>query len=232
MRRLLLPLLCMLLSTAALAQVGELRSNLAIGVNGGYNLSRVDFSPTIKQNLHPGLTGGFTLRYTTEKYFALICAAQLEVNFAQRGWDELIDDGTGNTYHRTTNYIEIPFFAHLGWGKEERGLQFFANVGPQFGLFLGDEEYYGFSADHPWAPEMRPNSMNMQYGKEVENILEYGIAGGLGMELKTAIGNFLIEGRYFFGLSDMFGNAKADPFGRSANATITGKISYLIDITK
>ncbi len=232
MRRLLLPLLCMLLSTAALAQVGELRSNLAIGVNGGYNLSRVDFSPTIKQNLHPGLTGGFTLRYTTEKYFALICAAQLEVNFAQRGWDELIDDGTGNTYHRTTNYIEIPFFAHLGWGKEERGLQFFANVGPQFGLFLGDEEYYGFSADHPWAPEMRPNSMNMQYGKEVENILEYGIAGGLGMELKTAIGNFLIEGRYFFGLSDMFGNAKADPFGRSANTTITGKISYLIDITK
>lgn len=222
----------MLLSTAALAQVGELRSNLAIGVNGGYNLSRVDFSPTIKQNLHPGLTGGFTLRYTTEKYFALICAAQLEVNFAQRGWDELIDDGTGNTYHRTTNYIEIPFFAHLGWGKEERGLQFFANVGPQFGLFLDDEEYYGFSADHPWAPEMRPNSMNMQYGKEVENILEYGIAGGLGMELKTAIGNFLIEGRYFFGLSDMFGNAKADPFGRSANTTITGKISYLIDITK
>lgn len=232
MRRFLLPLLCMLLSTTALAQVGELRSNLAIGVNGGYNLSRVDFSPTIKQNLHPGLTGGFTLRYTTEKYFALICAAQIEVNFAQRGWDELIDDGTGNTYHRTTNYIEIPFFAHLGWGKEERGLQFFVNAGPQFGLFLGDEEYYGFSADKPWAPEMRPNSMNMQYGKEVENTLEYGIAGGLGMELKTAIGNFLIEGRYFFGLSDMFGNAKADPFGRSANTTITGKISYLIDITK
>ena len=46
------------------------------------------------------------------------------------------------------------------------------------------------------------------------------------------IGNFIIEGRYFFGLSDMFGNSKADPFGRSANTTITGKISYLIDITK
>ncbi len=56
----------MLLSTAAFAQVGELRSNLAVGFNGGYNLSKVDFSPTIKQNLQPGLTGGFTLRYTTE----------------------------------------------------------------------------------------------------------------------------------------------------------------------
>ena len=233
MRRLLIPLFCMLLNTAAFAQVGELRSNLAIGFNGGYNLSRVDFSPTIKQELQPGLTGGFTLRYTTEKYFALICAAQLEVNFAQRGWNELIDDGTRNTYTRTTNYVEIPFFAHLGWGKEERGLQFFVNVGPQLGFFLNDEEHYGYTLpDYPWKPEMRPNNMNMQYGKEVENTLEYGIAGGLGMELKTAIGNFLIEGRYFFGLSDMFGNAKADPFGRSANTTITGKVSYLIDITK
>lgn len=222
----------MLLSTAAFAQVGELRSNLAVGFNGGYNLSKVDFSPTIKQNLQPGLTGGFTLRYTTEKYFALICAAQLEVNFAQRGWNELIEDGSNNTYSRTTNYIEIPFFAHLGWGKEERGLQFFVNAGPQLGFFLDDEERYGYSDEYPWDESLRPNNMNKQYGKEVENTLEYGIAGGLGMELKTRIGNFLIEGRYFFGLSDMFGNSKADPFGRSANTTITGKISYLIDITK
>lgn len=231
MRRLLTPLFCFLLSGTALAQVGELRNNLAVGINGGYNLSRVDFSPTIKQNLHPGLTGGFTLRYTTEKYFALICAAQLEINFAQRGWSELIEDGSNNTYNRTTNYIEIPFFAHLGWGNEERGLQFFINAGPQIGIFLNDEEHYGFSDEFPWDESQRPN-MTQQYGKAVENILEYGIAGGAGIELKTGIGNFIIEGRYFFGLSDMFGNSKADPFGRSANTTITGKISYLIDITK
>lgn len=234
MRRLLLPLFCILLSTTALAQVGELRSNLAVGFSGGYNLSSVDFSPTIKQGLQPGYTGGLTLRYTTEKYFALICAAQLELNFAQRGWNEMIDDGSHNTYSRTTNYIEIPFFAHLGWGKEERGLQFFVNAGPQLGLYIENnhEEHYGFSEEYPWDESNRPNNITMQYGKAIENTLEYGIAGGLGMELKTSIGNFIIEGRYFFGLSDMFGNSKADPFGRSANTTITGKISYLIDITK
>ena len=52
------------------------------------------------------------------------------------------------------------------------------------------------------------------------------------MEFKSGIGNFIIEGRYFFGLSDMYGNSKADPFGRSANTTITAKITYLVDITK
>lgn len=232
MKRLILPLLCILLGTASFAQVGELRSNLAVGFNGGYNLSKVDFSPTIKQNLHPGLTGGLTLRYTTEKYFSLICAAQLEVNFAQRGWDEMIDDGSNNTYSRTTNYVEIPFLAHIGWGKEERGLQFFINAGPQIGFFLSDSEHYGFTEEYPWDISKRPNNIIEQYGREIENTLEYGIAGGAGLELKTGIGNFIIEGRYFFGLSDMFGNSKADPFGRSANTTITAKISYLIDITK
>ena len=232
MRRLILPIIALLLSTTAIAQVGELRSNFAMGFNAGYNLSRVDFSPTIKQNLHPGMTGGISLRYTTEKYFSLVCATQLEVTFAQRGWNEFIEDGTNNTYRRTTNYIEIPFFAHLGWGKEERGLQFFVNAGPQIGIFLNDKERYGFTEEFPWNENYRPNNVIQQYGKQVENTLEYGITGGLGMELKTAIGNFIVEGRYFFGLSDMFGNSKADPFGRSANTTITAKVSYLVDITK
>ena len=78
MKRLLIPIIALLLSTISFAQVGELRSNLAMGFNAGYNLSRADFSPTIKQELHPGLTGGATLRYTTEKYFSLVCAAQLK----------------------------------------------------------------------------------------------------------------------------------------------------------
>lgn len=232
MRRILTVLALIFATSSLVAQVGELRNEVAVGFNGGYNLSSVDFSPTIKQGLQPGYTGGFTLRYTTEKYFSLICAAQLEFNFAQRGWNETIEDGTNNTYRRTTNYIEIPFFAHLGWGKEDRGLQCFVNVGPQIGLFLNDKEFYGYSQEYPWNPNRRPNNINAQYGKEVENRLEYGIAGGAGVELKTGIGNFLIEGRYFFGLSDMYGNAKADPFGRSANTTITTKITYLIDIIK
>lgn len=232
MKRLFTLLTIALITSSLAAQVGELRNNLAVGFNGGYNLSSVDFSPTIKQGLQPGYTGGLTLRYTSEKYFSLICAAQLELNFAQRGWNETIDDGTNNTYSRTTNYIEIPFFAHLGWGEEERGLQFFVNAGPQIGLFLNDSEHYGFTQEDPWDTNWRPNGIIEQYGKAVENRLEYGIAGGLGMELKTGVGNFIIEGRYFFGLSDMYGNSKADPFGRSANTTITTKVTYLMDIFK
>ena len=38
-------------------------------------------------------------------------------------------------YKRTINYIQVPVFAHLAWGRETRGLNIFVNAGPQFGLY-------------------------------------------------------------------------------------------------
>lgn len=214
------------------AQVGNLMHNLSVGVSGGANVSFVDFSPTVNQTFQPGINGGIVLRYTSERYFSMFCAAQLEVNYTQRGWNELIDDGSLNTYSCTTTYVEMPFMAHLSWGKLERGAQFFFNAGPDIAWNIGRSECMGFTDEHPWSPDTRPNRVNYQYGKAIENPFEYGIAASIGCELKTVLGNFTIEGRYFYGLSDMYLNSKADPFGRSANNTITVKIAYLIDIRK
>lgn len=224
------------------AQVGDLRRNLAFGVSAGGCLNRVDFSPSIKQNYLPGINGGLVVRYTSEKYFSMICATQIELNYVQRGWKENITDGSNNTYSRTTHYVEVPFLVHLGVGQEQRGAQFFFNAGPLLGWYLNSTEHYGYSEEEPWSIYYRSNGIVAQYGSEpgdptspgkaVENSLEYGIAAGAGVELKTGVGNFTVEGRYYFGLSDMFGNSKADPFGRSANQTIYARISYLIDILR
>ena len=212
--------------TVATAQVESPRSCLEVGVAGGMNLSRMELQPSIRQGLRQGINGGISARYTSEKYFSMICAAQIEVNFAQRGMIEDFDDGTSNYYSRLANYIEVPFFAHLSWGKEKRGLQFFLNLGPQFGFFLNESEKYKGG----WKPENRPSSIRPLYGKTIENKFEYGIAGGLGLEYKSGIGNFFVEGRYFYGLSDIFHNSKADDFGRSANTTISVRIGYSIAI--
>lgn len=228
--RTLLLLLSLLAATTTWAQVGQLRRTIAVGATGGLNFSRMDFQPTIKQDFVQGLGGGIMLRYTCEKYFSMICAAQLEVNFAQRGWKEVIDDGSGNQYNRVLNYVEIPFFAHLGFGREVRGLQFFINAGPQLGIFLSDTENYGGS--EPWNTTARPNGVIYQYGKAVQNKVDYGIAGGLGLELKTAIGIFSLEGRYYYGLADIFNNSKSDDFGRSANQTISVKLGYAIEVAR
>ena len=59
--------LLFMISLSAKAQIGEHRNDLAIGVNGGYVLGNVGFTPTIPQKMHGGLPGGFTVRYTSEK---------------------------------------------------------------------------------------------------------------------------------------------------------------------
>lgn len=226
MKRYLIIITALLLSFGANAQIEQPRRILEVGFAGGMNMNKMDFQPTIRQTYLNGINGGISLRYTSEKYFSMICAAQMEVNFSQRGWKEDFDDETGNSYSRTLNYIEVPLLAHLSWGKEERGLQFFVNLGPQFGFFIGDsEEYIG-----NWRPEERPQSIRPVYGKEVEKKFDYGIAGGLGVELKTKAGNFFVEGRYYYGLSDIYGNSKTDDFGRSANQTIYIRAGYSIRI--
>ena len=49
---------------------------------------------------------------------------------------------------------------------------------------------------------------------------------------KEGIGNFLIEARYYFGLSDFYHSTKKDPFSRSAHSYIGGRVTYLFDLKK
>lgn len=213
------------------AQVGEHRSDFAIGVNGGYTLNKVTFNPTIKQTMHGGTTFGVTFRYTCEKYFACYCALQAEVNYAKLGWKELIETST-DTYERDMDYIQVPFFARLALGRERGGFQGFLLLGPQIGFCFNDKEYKGGEWSD-YTLSRRPNGIVQQYGLEIDNRFEYGIAGGLGAEVSTKSGHrFAIEGRYFYGLSDIFSNSKKDPFGKSNNGTIFAKVSYLFDVIK
>ena len=206
------------------AQVGEQRHNFAVGVNGGINLNSVSFSPSIKQKNLMGINGGVTARYISEKYFSMICGAQIELNFSQHGWDEYYEDYPTLSYTRTMNYVEIPFLAHLAFGKDalNRGVKVFFNAGPQIGFFLGDNEKINWTTS-----TTRP-----EHGKEVENKFDYGITAGAGLEVSTGIGHFLLEGRYYMGLSDFYKNSKRDFFERSAHSFIGIRLSYLIDITK
>lgn len=226
MNRIFTTITILIISLGAYAQVEEPRNMLEIGIAGGANFSSMDFQPTVRQKKIPGFNGGISMRYTSEKYFKMICAAQLEINFTQRGWDEDFDDNTGNGYSRVLNYIEVPFLAHLAFGREPYGLQFFINLGPQIGFMLGDSEKY----KGEWNIESRPSATQSIYNKPIDHKFDYGILGGIGLELKTKAGNFFIEGRYYYGLGDIFKNSKTDDFGRSANTTISARLGYSIRI--
>jgi hypothetical protein len=214
------------------AQVGKPRTDLAVGMGGGFVMNRMQFSPSIKQALKNGMTMGFTARYTCEKYFNLICAIQGELNYLQAGWKEKFDEGSDLVYQRTLHYIQMPLLANLGFGRERGGVKGFLVVGPQLGVCIGESE----KKEGTWSA-YQPSRVLVgglsQYDLKVQKKFEYGITGGLGMDISTKSGHhFLIEGRYFFALSDIFYNSKKDPFNRSANSTISAKVSYLFDLKK
>ena len=216
-------------------QIGEPRRGLSIGVNGGVALNTVDFDPTIKQKMHVGPTFGASLKYVSEKYFNTYCALYAELNYTQLGWKEDIYALEGaklpDTYRRNTNYLQLPIFARLAWGKEDRGVQFFFQAGPQIAFCIGEstDRSAAWTTDSQGIPS-RPNNVVAQYDLDIERRFDYGIAGGLGLEYNSPVGHFILEGRYRYGLGDMFGNSKKDPFARSANSTIFIKLAYLMNL--
>ena len=138
------------------------------------------------------------------------------------------DTDSPQTYHRDIHYLQVPLLARLALGKEHKGAMGYLILGPQVGWMLGDNAVHSES----WTPLDRINGRNEQYDLAIKNRFDYGITGGLGCELNPSAGHFLVEGRYYFGLANIFGASKADAFSRSANGAIVGKVTYLLPAIK
>ncbi len=229
-KRVILLLCCIVVPLASLAQVGERRNDFSVGFTGGYTINKMDFQPTIKQSFKGSPMVGFAARYVCEKYFTTICAVQLELQYNNLGWKEVIEDGSDNTYKRDWHFLEMPIVMQLGWGRERRGLKFVFEAGPQVGLYLSGKEHRGGSGE--WNTANRPNGVVYQYGKDPDNKIDYGITAGVGLEISSPIGHILLHGRYYYGLGDLYDNSKRGDFGRSANQTISIKLTYLFDLVR
>lgn len=237
----LLTFTALLTPIIATAQIGEHRNDLSIGINAGYNLSNVRFVPKITQNSKGGLVGGFVVRYTCEKYFSTICAIQAEVNYSQLGWKEKILNAQDEpvmtiagdaqeAYERTINYVQVPLLAHLAWGREYKGVNFFFNAGPQFGFALSESTKTNFTPETANTSD-RVSTTMAQDTMAVENKFDYGITAGLGLEFAlNHVGRFQVEARYYYGLGNIYGDSKRDFFGASNHSVITIRGAYLFDL--
>lgn len=203
------------------------KGELYLGVGGGTLFSKVDFVPGVPLAFKQGYFGGLAGKYISEKNLGLIA----EVNFTQRGWTETYDPSTNFSYSRTLNYVEIPFMTHIYFGQRTR---FIVNLGPQISLLMGDKEEMSQALSDD-VDARRAANPDAQIGMQYEGIyplkkVDYGLVGGVGMELKTGMGDFDIEGRYYFGLGDIFTSRRSEKayFSRSASRLIEAKLTYYI----
>ena len=103
-------------SAASFAQ-SHYESRVFLGGHAGANFSRVVFTPGVTQGFNPGANAGLNFRYVEQKNFGFI----VELNWQQRGWKEDFE-GKPYNYQRTVNFIQVPFLAHIYFGRRGSSL--------------------------------------------------------------------------------------------------------------
>ena len=201
--------------------------NISVGAKGGVSLSRVNFQPSVQQKMVTGMVLGASFRYIEEKHFGLIA----ELNLEQRGWKENFNPLEGYSFSRQFTYLQLPLLTHIYFGSDK--VRFFFNAGPEIGIMIGEKTSSNFDYEHAPTIEELANSYRKleQFTEPVERRFDYGISAGLGMEVninpKHAIN---LEGRFYYGLNDVFSNRKADPFQGSSSMSIMVTLGYNIRV--
>lgn len=197
-----------------------------IGGKAGATLSKMAFTPSIEQSMNIGTTIGVTARYTEEKYFGLIAELKME----QRGWKEKFEE-TDFSYSRTLTYIQLPLLTHIYFGSEK--FKFFINLGPSVGYMISSKISSNFDYENPAMEQDFPieNRHVNQMSMPIKNKFDYGILGGAGIELIVNKRHSLfLEGRYYYGLGNIFSAKKKDEFSASRGNSIEVTLGYMFKI--
>lgn len=222
MKRVVFIGLVVLCASMAMAQPRLREPEMYIGIHGGALFSMTLFTPSVDgatnwvdRTLLSG-NGGLVYRYNGHKY----CGMQVELNYMQRGWREKAEVGDVEVrYQRRLNYFEVPFMAHIYFGK--KAVRGFLNLGPQIGVCFLEQES---GTKHPTKQE--------QY-KPIDNKIDWGLTGGLGMLVRTTkVGTFQLEARFSYSLGDYFKNHKTDYFSHSNPINLSVNLGYLWEIKR
>ena len=217
-------LLLFMMAQSTIAQTHYV-PHISIGAKGGVTMSTMAFSPGVEQSMLMGTTFGATFTYAEERHVGL----RFEVNMAQRGWKENFDEYNDQfNYSRQLTYVEIPMMTHIFFGP--RKVKFFFNLGPEFAFMISDKISANFDYENPQSVQGFPyqNRRLEQMELKIKTKFDYGITAGFGIEYVINRRNSIqLEGRYYFGLGNIFGASKKDVFGASRNSSIGITLAYM-----
>lgn len=192
------------------------------GINSGTGVSRMNADLTVEGILAvstdysflSGLNGGLVFLYYSEPNRGI----QLELNFTQRGWDELPD--SANFYSRRINYIELPFLSHFDVGKNKT--RFFIIGGPTVSYRVSEKETM---------PNISSKeTMKDYYNTTIDNKFALDLTFGIGVNRLTRHGVIQLDFRFSQGMSNLFSENNAPGLQATQNQFLGVKLSYLMNI--
>ncbi|MCM1504690.1 MAG: PorT family protein [Muribaculum sp.] len=196
-------------------------SKVSIGGKAGITMSKMSFTPSTKQKMVMGKTAGVSVKYWEERNFGLI----VELNYEQRGWAEDFKEYPFS-FERRLDYIQLPLLTNIFFGG--RHVNGFFNLGPEFGYMIGSSYKANFDvyniADIPDFPDDRvTEQMTLKPSKK----FDYGISAGAGIEFIIKRKHRIsLEGRYYFGIGNIFPDDRKDTFSASRGMSIMVTLGY------
>jgi len=183
-----------------------------LGIHSGFNFSAVSFNPSLKQDLLRSNAFGIVLRHVSEPNIGL----QLEINFAGKGWKEVID--SVGTYTRRLETLDIPILAAFIAGK--RTVRFAFTIGPYVSYLRHEKETINIED---------PDKYRRHYNKLLVNSWEFGFTGGVAFEFHTKLGTFALRASYNHGLTNIFPlDVDEFYFSGSRQQVIHGGLMYFV----
>ena len=187
-----------------------------VGVLGGTVLSNYSFAPSVTQSMAQGYTFGVGARYIEEKFFGL----QTELLITRRGEKDRFDDNPEIKFQRNFTYIELPVLAHIYFNLGQKS-EIALDLGPKAGFFLSDNATAEPTGEAWESIKRRTYHHYAHHTMAVSKRFDYGIQAGLGYEFKLRNNmSIQLQGRYYFGLGNMFPDSKGDVYETSNNHNI------------
>ena len=220
-----LSLIALGVSLVASAQT-HYESNIAVGGKAGVTLSKLRFNPSVPQSMLLGTVMGASFRYVEERHFGLI----VELNLEQRGWKEKFE-GSSLSYHRRLTYLQLPMLTHIYFGSDK--FHGFFNLGPEIAYMIssGTSSNFDYNNWSSVADQFVLGRETDQFTLPVKYKFDYGITVGAGMELIMARKHSLVlEGRFYYGLHDVFSHEAKDAFSASSGMSILATLGYYFRI--
>lgn len=224
LRRIMLLLSAIVISWPIVIAETHYKPHISVGAKGGMTYSKMSFYPSVKQSMLPGMIIGATFSYAEEKIFGLTAELCIE----QRGWKENFEEANEQfNYSRRLTYIQLPLLTHISFGSSK--FKGYVNLGPEIAYMIGSSISANFDYRNYQSVAGFPvqNRMNEQMTMAIKNKFDYGISGGLGMEyFVNRRHSVTIEGRFYYGLGNIFPDKKKDTFSASRGMSIQVTLGY------
>jgi hypothetical protein len=177
-----------------------------IGISGGYANNALYTSTagralTEYENGH-GFGLAIPLRYQANRWFAV----QGELQYIRKNYTWRRTGQYDRVYSTVTNsFLEIPLMANFSLGGER--LRAFANVGGYAGVWI-DSRRKGTQIENTQDPFTNAvfyydYDERVEFDKRRDALFEAGLLAGLGLQYSFKPCVLFLEGRYYYGLTDL-----------------------------